>query len=216
MSKRLSKLQEDALAALAELQPPWTLTGGAALAGFYLGHRTTRDLDLFWRGQTSITEVRGEVIALLLRSGLQVTELRTGLGFGSIRAQNSDESVVIDLVAEPIASIEPPQVVQHRGHSIQIDSLHEILVNKLCALLHRSEVRDLVDIAALVEGGGDLNRAFLDAPRKDGGFSAVTLGWTLSNWNVASAAQSSGFGDRAAALVTFRDWLLRQAVGSKP
>jgi hypothetical protein len=31
----------------AGLQPPWTLTGGGALAGFHTKHRETRDLDLF-------------------------------------------------------------------------------------------------------------------------------------------------------------------------
>jgi hypothetical protein len=45
----LSDLQERVLAALAGIEPPWTLSGGAALAGFHTAHRETRDLDLFWQ-----------------------------------------------------------------------------------------------------------------------------------------------------------------------
>jgi hypothetical protein len=46
---RLSNLQERVLVALAGIEPPWTLSGGAALAGFHTAHRETRDLDLFWQ-----------------------------------------------------------------------------------------------------------------------------------------------------------------------
>ena len=40
--------------ALSGLQPAWTLTGGAALAGFYTKHRETRDLDLFFHHEKTL------------------------------------------------------------------------------------------------------------------------------------------------------------------
>ena len=43
----LSELQARVLVALAGIDPPWTLTGGAALVGFHLGHHTTQNLNLF-------------------------------------------------------------------------------------------------------------------------------------------------------------------------
>src|SRR5207247_7289633 len=49
---KLTPLQRRILRVLASLQPPWTLTGGGALAGIHLGHRETRDLDLFWRNRS--------------------------------------------------------------------------------------------------------------------------------------------------------------------
>ena len=91
---------------------------------------------------------------------------------------------------------------------ILVDTPHEVLVNKLCALLHRSELRDLVDIHAQIEKGGDLDRALVDAPKKDGGFSPLTLGWVLGAWPVADAARSAGLASMAEELVRFRDELL--------
>lgn len=213
MSTRLSELQARVLKLLAGIEPAWTLTGGAALAGFHLGHRTTRDLDLFWHGQTSIDAVRREVTSRLTAAGLLVDELRSSAGFASLRVRNAQDVVLVDLVAEPVAHIEAPSRIVHQGTTIQVDTPHEILVNKLCALLHRSEVRDLVDIAALVAQGGDLDNALRDAPRKDGGFSGVTLGWTLSTWRVADAARVAGFGDRSPELEQLRDQLVRRAAG---
>jgi hypothetical protein len=49
---KLSPLQEQVLIALSGLQPTWTLTGGAALAGFHTKHRETHNLDLFFQHET--------------------------------------------------------------------------------------------------------------------------------------------------------------------
>jgi predicted nucleotidyltransferase component of viral defense system len=192
------------------------LTGGAALAGFHLGHRTTRDLDLFWHGCDSIADVRREVMARLRSAGFEVSTLRTMDAFSTVNVTHGGESVVVDLVAEPVASIEPPQLTEHRGVSILVDTVHEVLVNKLCALLHRSELRDLVDIRALLDAGGDLDRAVADAPAKDGGFSALTLGWTMKSWSVADAARAAGLESRAIELEQFRDELLVLVAGRRP
>ena len=216
MSKQLSDLQSRVLAVLAGIDPPWTLTGGAALAGFHLGHRITRDLDLFWHGRESIAEVRREVIARLRSAGLDVAEIRSLDSFSALRISSDLESVIVDLVAEPVATVDTPLPIDHKGVTILVDTAHEILVNKLCALLHRSEPRDLVDIEALLAAGGDLSRAIADAPSKDAGFSALTLGWTLQGWQIADAARAAGFEARADELQRFRDDLLQRVAGNRP
>jgi hypothetical protein len=213
---RLSELQAQVLVVLAGIEPPWTLTGGGALAGFHLGHRVTRDLDLFWHGQQSVAEVRREVSARLRAAGLEVVELRSAVAFASLRVTGGGESVVVDLVAEPVATVESPQSIEYRGVSILVDTAHEVLVNKLCALLHRSELRDLIDIEALLASGGDLGRALRDAPSKDGGFSALTLGFALRGWDVAGAARAAGLKELAERIERFRDELLERVVGDRP
>jgi hypothetical protein len=51
----LDALQVRVLTILAGFEPPFILGGGGALA-VYLGHRTTRDLDLFWDDVTQLDE----------------------------------------------------------------------------------------------------------------------------------------------------------------
>jgi hypothetical protein len=92
---------------------------------------------------------------------------------------------------------------------IAVDSRHELLVNKLTTLLERSEIRDLADVQALLDAGGDLDAALRDAPSKDAGFSALTLAWVLKGYDPRPAAKALGMsGERALELVTFRDWLI--------
>jgi hypothetical protein len=64
-NSRLTPLQQKILACLAQMDPPWTLIGGAALAGFHLHHRTTRDLDLFWSQPLDMSLFAVEAVRLL-------------------------------------------------------------------------------------------------------------------------------------------------------
>ena len=98
---KLSPLQERVLLQLAGIEPPWTLTGGAALAGFHTHHRETRDLDLFFRRQTSLGPVVDAARAQLERDGLKVAVLRTSPSFSQLEVRDDSGAVVVDLVADP-------------------------------------------------------------------------------------------------------------------
>jgi Nucleotidyl transferase AbiEii toxin, Type IV TA system len=78
---------------------------------------------------------------------------------------------------------------------VRIDGPHEILVDKLCALLGRSELRDLLDVQGLLESGGDLTRALVEAPTRDSGFSPLTLAWVLRGMPLAEMAAVAGWAD---------------------
>jgi len=62
----------------------------------------------------------------------------------------------------------------------------EILANKLCTLLSRTEVRDLVDVKTLEAAGHDVLEALLLAEKKDGGVSASQLAWVLSTFPIST------------------------------
>jgi hypothetical protein len=97
------------------------------------------------------------------------------------------------------------------GVTIAVDSRHEILASKLATLLERSEIRDLADVKALLDAGGDLESALRDAPMKDAGFSPLTLAWVLKSYDPRPAARALGWSDTATrALVAFREWLLER------
>ena len=214
----LSALQGRILAALAGMEPPWTLTGGAALAGFYTKHRATRDLDLFWRGRSALEDLVDRVQEELVAHGLEVTSIQRAISFHRLSVRQGTDTCLVDLVAEAGSSLAPPERARIEGRDIAIDSRHEILVNKLCTLLGRSEIRDLVDLRALLETDGDLDRALRDAPAKDGGFSPLVLAWCLRGLRVADLARSYGQSpELASRLEAFRDDLVQRLTsGSKP
>jgi hypothetical protein len=202
---QLTPIQREALRVLAGMEPRWTLTGGGALCGYHLGHRQTRDLDLFFHGRETLDDVPREVERRLRAAGFEVTGIRTAPAYRRYEARKGEDLLIVDLVAEPVPTIETPRELEP---GIQVDTPHEILVNKVTALYSRNAVRDLYDVKCLLETGGDLSLALAQAPRKDGGVSGPGLAWLLEQWDVRKTAVSSGFDPDE--LDTFRKALIER------
>lgn len=199
---RLTPLQERILDELAGMEPAWTLFGAGALIGFHLGHRTTRDLDLAFRPRLELAEIPREVEARLRRAGLEVHHVQTAVSFVRLRVQDERESIELDLVADPTTPVEPPAEPRP---GVRVDTARELLAQKLCALLSRTELRDLEDIGALLDAGGDLPQGLRDAVLRDAGFSPPTLAWLLAGFPLQRAAEE---GRDQARLTAVRDRLL--------
>ena len=180
MKNKLGKLQMDFLQAFFSREHRFFLTGGAALAGFHLGHRETLDLDLFTL--EDILEDGSRTVAESAREmGAMVESIQTSPDFRRQILTRGSEAIVIDLVRERV-----PQVVQDKPTIgiVRVDPPEEILANKLCALLGRAEIRDLVDVRALEMSGCSLNASLDAAASKDAGFTPAQLGWVLSQMNL--------------------------------
>ena len=153
MPSTLSPLQNSILASVSHSPDAWRLTGGGALAGYHLGHRTTEDLDLFLAGNGVFDEEPRALVSQLVRDGFDVAIVQNAPGFKRYTVSKDQDRVVVDLVADSVDVIEPPT---RRPPGVLVDTAQEILTNKLTTLLSRAEVRDLVDVAALVDVPRDL------------------------------------------------------------
>ncbi|MCK6550035.1 nucleotidyl transferase AbiEii/AbiGii toxin family protein [Myxococcota bacterium] len=157
---RLTPLQRDLLDAFFAREGRMFLTGGAALAGFYFGHRETEDLDLFGPANIDLEEiVRSlEDAARVCNADLQVVSRHPD--FRRHLAIRGEERCVVDLVVDRVPMLEPQKV---SFGAIRVDPLREIAANKISALIGRSELEDLVDLSELLDAGLDLERAREDA-----------------------------------------------------
>ena len=118
---------------------------------------------------------------------------------------------LLDLVSDPMPGAQPAMSFQVGDVTVAVEPIHDILVSKLCALLGRAELRDLVDVRALLGAGEDLCTAVADAPARASGFSALTLAWLLTGLNVAALAKAADLpGDEARALKEFVADLVRR------
>ena len=87
------------------------------------------------------------------------------------------EAVRLDLVVDGAERVGPPPI---DAEGLRLDPPEEILANKLCAMLGRSEPRDLVDLFCLERAGHDILAALPAARRKDAGMTPGQLAWALS------------------------------------
>jgi len=174
---KLTPLQAEVLDAFYQRERGFFLTGGAALAGFHLGHRTTDDLDLFTADDNAFERGRFVVadVAAALGAALQVRQ--DAPGFKRLVLTRGEEGLVIDLVKDTAPQLHLDKL--ERGN-IVIDPADEILANKLTAVAGRAEERDLIDVMFLERAGYSVEAALPGALMKDGGCTPATLAWLLS------------------------------------
>lgn len=103
--------------------------------------------------------------------------IQTAPDFRRLLIKRDDEAVVVDLIREYVFQLETEK---REINGIRIDSPQEIFANKLCALLSRSEIRDLVDVFELEKSGLSLENALAAAQNKDTGLTPAQLAWVLS------------------------------------
>jgi hypothetical protein len=184
---RLTRLQGDLLEAFFKREQRFFLTGGAALAGFHLGHRRTDDLDLF------VTEdVLDQGDAALYQAaeslGAGVERDQTHADFRRRIVRRGEEAVIVDLVRDRAAQV----MAKEQVGTIRIDSPLEILANKLCTLFSRSEARDFVDVFTLDRAGFRVEDALPLAQQKEGNISGLELAWVLSQIRIGDDADLPG------------------------
>lgn len=187
LTSRLDPFQRELLQAFFDRERRFFLTGGAALAGFHLGHRETRDLDLFTTEEAmeaGIAALRDAARAL----DASVESLRTSPDFHRSLLTRGDESVVVDLVLERVPQ---SREKMHFG-TVAVDPPEEILANKLCTLLSRAELRDLVDVRALERAGYPVEASLDAAASKDAGLTPGQLAWVLSEIEIGEDAEPPG------------------------
>ena len=185
----LTSLQRDLLDAFFERESGFFLTGGAALAGFYLHHRETNDLDLFTSDPEMLERGHHSLLDAVSSLGASWEIRQEAPGFRRYVVARGDEMVVVDLVLDRAA---PLHRDKPRVGRIRMDPADEILVNKLCALVGRAEIRDLVDVMALEETGLRVEDALDAALAKDGGCTPASLAWVLSQIRLSASSRLPG------------------------
>lgn len=141
----LSPLQKSFLAAFVEIpdQAQFYLSGGTALAEFYLGHRLSYDLDLFTSEGGLILPVSYQVEALGSRHGLRISVIRRFATFVECLVTGGEERVRVDLGLDSPFRFQPPVLSQY---GIWVNSFQDLKVDKLLAYYGRAEPRDAIDL----------------------------------------------------------------------
>ena len=202
---KLTPLQREVIEAFFDREAGFRLTGGAALAGFHLGHRSSDDIDLFTsdgdafeRGPFVLREV-----ARVVGAETEVRLHAPSFARYAVRRGES-EAVVVDLVLDPVPVA---FAVKEETGPIRIDPIEEILVNKLTCILSRAEERDLVDLYFIEQKGLRIEEFFAAAMAKDGGCTPAVLAWLLSQIRIPDGIELAG-GVSPADLRQFVDGLI--------
>jgi len=147
-------------------QEQFYLTGGTALAEFYLGHRLSYDLDLFTGldGLVQPVSYKLEEIAGEHQLGIQV--VRRFVTYAEFLITYQDEQIKVDLALDSPFRFQP---AIRFDLGFWVNNFSDLCVDKLLAYYGRAEPRDAVDLYFILQltGAGTLLE---QARQKDPGF----------------------------------------------
>jgi hypothetical protein len=166
--ERLARVALDAAGSFG-----FALAGGYAVQAHGFLNRAASDIDLFAEASAEFDfpQAVDVVIAAYLREGLHVqTELRSA-SFARLDVRSAADSAKVELGLDWRRN-EPIRLAV--GPVLHVD---DAVANKVCALFGRAEVRDYVDVGAILASGRYTEDELLDlAADHDPGFDQSRLG----------------------------------------
>lgn len=131
--------------------PNLRLEGGTALAAYHLGHRQSRDLDLFADPGVHAWDFGETLRAVAEPEGFALEPLREGgmAGFAQYLARHASSGVDIRLDL----AVAPPFHLAPRDQSeegLPVASFRDLCAGKLHAICDRYEPRDFIDLHAIL------------------------------------------------------------------
>ncbi len=173
--KIITPIQENFLKAFfdSSLATFFFLTGGTALAEYYLKHRKSEDLDLFTLDQKlKFDFVNAEVLKIAKSLNFKIiNQVSTGTYLQFIFKGHAD-ILKVDLVKD--VPVQFGKIKNIRG--VFIDSIENIAVNKLLAIFGRTDAKDFIDLYFLFkEKKFEFDDLYIKAKKKDVGLNEFYL-----------------------------------------
>lgn len=173
----LNSLQKELLLEFTGVpdQENFYLTGGTALAEFYLKHRQSNDLDFFTSKNDIILPFCAKLENSLKAKGFSVERSRGFNSFVELFIGKTGRQTIIHIAQDATFRFEPTkEVVEFPG--LRIDGLKDLASNKLLALFQRATLRDFIDIYFIVNERHFTQAELLAlAKEKDTGFELYWL-----------------------------------------
>jgi hypothetical protein len=174
----LSDIQKSFLELFAGLpdQKQFYLTGGTALAEYFLGHRLSYDLDFFTSQSDLILPFSFQVEKAAQAANIQVDVVRRFESFVEFQIKMGEEVLKVDLALDSPFRFSPPEPSET---GVLVNGLEDIQADKTLAYFGRAEPRDAIDLFFLLDDVG-MDRLVDLARQKDSGFDIYWFAISLN------------------------------------
>jgi predicted nucleotidyltransferase component of viral defense system len=153
------------------------LTGGTALAAFYLKHRLSQDLDLF----TQEAQAFEAATALITETARQCgAKIIGSTAMGRLTRYKIAGPPGLDLIVD-VAQDSWPSISAEKNFfgAVIVDSLEDIAANKLIALESRAQIKDLLDLYFLETKKMEWRQIWRLGSRKNPGLSKTQVAFSM-------------------------------------
>ena len=124
------------------------LSGGTALAGFYLYHRYSEDLDFFSEDEIDVSAIQTFFHKVKKTLGIKTIDFQQSFNRNLFFLHLSNGVLKTEFTYFPFSPIELGPI----QYGVQVDSLLDIAVNKLFTIYQRTQARDYIDLYCICKG----------------------------------------------------------------
>lgn len=152
-SNILTKTQLQLLEIIGEnssLREMFYLTGGTALAGFYLKHRHSEDLDFFSEQEFDASFMPPFFKSIQAKLGIISVDIQQSFNRNLFFLHLKDEIIKTEFTYFPFPRIEKGLIIMQ----MQVDSILDIAVNKLFTIYQKPRARDYIDLYCILSQKG--------------------------------------------------------------
>lgn len=126
------------------------LTGGTALAAFYLHHRYSEDLDFFSESEFDISGINAFLATIRKNLGIETIDFQQSYNRNLFFLRIGGKVLKTEFTYFPFPRVEKGM----REYGVEVDSLLDIATNKLFTIYQRTMARDYIDLYVVCKEKG--------------------------------------------------------------
>ena|SRR3990170_3596950 len=123
------------------------LSGGTALAEYYLHHRYSEDLDFFTEKEIDPISIQVFLKSISDKAGIKNIDFQQSFNRNIVFLHFDNEIIKTEFTYYPFTQIETPEEIE----GIKIDSLIDIAVNKTFTIYQKPKSRDFIDLYLIIK-----------------------------------------------------------------
>ncbi len=156
MSSILTQNQKNILTLLGEdklISESFYLTGGTALAEFYLQHRLSEDLDFFSENEFDPMFISSTIKKIKKSAGIENVRYEQSYNRNLFFLELKNDTIKTEFTYFPFTRIES----KNKFGNLFIDSILDIAVNKIFTIYQKPRSRDFIDLYFILQYDKSLN-----------------------------------------------------------
>lgn len=134
----------------SQISRDFYLSGGTALAGFYIPYRLSDDLDFFSEKEVEVDGIIAFLTKFKKTIGFKSYEYNTSFNRNLFFLFFSKNTLKLEFTFYPFPQINPPKT----QFGVKIDSIEDIATNKLFTIYQKPRSRDFMDLFMIVKKYG--------------------------------------------------------------
>jgi len=126
------------------------LSGGTALAEYYLHHRYSEDLDFFSEDEVDPMAIQSFLKSISAKTGIKKVDFEQSFNRNLFHLHFADEIIKTEFTYYPFTQLE----TQKKIDGLKVDSLMDIAVDKTFTIYQKPRSRDFIDLYLIIKEKG--------------------------------------------------------------